>query len=77
MYYNNDDLEKATGYYERTLEIRKEKFGANHVEVAHCFMWLGNLYNKKGDLEKAKDYCERALAIRKEQLGPNHVDVIE
>ena len=57
------------------VEIEKETFGHNHVNVARSFMWLGDLYCKNGDLEKAKDYYERALEIRKEQLGANHVDV--
>ena len=75
MYYNNDDLDKARDQPERTLEVVKEQFGPNHVNVAHCFMCLGNLYCKEGDLEKAKDYYERALEVRKEPLGRNHVDV--
>jgi tetratricopeptide (TPR) repeat protein len=57
------------------VEIEKETFGHNHVNVARSFMWLDDLYCKNGDLEKAKDYYERALEIRKEQLGGNHVDV--
>jgi tetratricopeptide (TPR) repeat protein len=50
--------------------FKKQKFFSNHVDVAHSFVWLGNLHYKKGELEKAKDYYERAFEIGKEELGP-------
>ena len=66
---------KAKDYFERALEIRKEQFGPNHVDVAASYNNLGMVYRDTGEFAKAQDYYERALEIRKEQLGPNHVDV--
>ena len=74
MSYNNlgdvhcktGDLEKAKGYHEWTLEIRKEQLGFNHVDVAKSYNNLGNVYRKRGDLEKGKECYQWALEIQKE-----------
>ena len=58
MYNDTGDLEKAKEYHQLALEIRKERLGPNHVDVAASYHNLRLVYRKTGDLEKAKEYHE-------------------
>ena len=73
QYYSSFNI--AVEYYQQVLEIQKEQFGPNHVDVGRCYNNLGAVYSETGNLNKAKEYYQLALEIKKEQLGPKHVDV--
>ena len=82
-FYNNmgllhrllGDYQQAKEYYERTLSIRLNKVGPDHVDVAHTYHIMGTLYRHMGDHRQAKEYYLRALSIKLNKLGPDHVVV--
>ena len=69
------DYQQAKEYYERTLSMRLNKLGPDHVDVAHTYHIMGTLYRHMGDHPQAKEYYLRALSIRLNKLGPDHVVV--
>ena len=75
VYYNSmGDYDEALKYYEKSLAIRKEKLGENHLDTATSYTNIGLIYKKKGEYDKALKYYEKSLAIRKEKLGNDHPD---
>ena len=69
------DYQQAKDYYERTLSIKLNKLGPDHVDVAVTYHSIGNLHRDLGDLHRAKEYYERTLFIQLNKLGPDNVDV--
>ena len=69
------DYQQAKEYYERTLSMRLNKLGPDHVDVAHTYHIMGTLYRHMGDHRQAKEYYLRALSIRLNKLGPDHLAV--
>ena len=69
------DYQQAKEYYERTLSMRLNKLGPDHVDVAHTYHIMGTLYRHMGDHRQAKEYYLRALSIRLNKFGPDHVVV--
>ena len=69
------DYQQAKEYYERTLSMRLNKLGPDHVDVAYTYHIMGTLYRHMGDHRQAKEYYLRALSIRLNKLGPDHVVV--
>ena len=70
------NLEKAKEYHERSLAIRLEKLGAQHVDVGSSYYNLAVVREDQGDLEQAKEYCELALTILTNKRGTEHPLVV-
>ena len=65
------DRQQTRECYERALDIRLEKPGPEHADVASTYNTLGAVYYNMGNLQQAKEYYERALDIRLKSLGPS------
>jgi CHAT domain-containing protein/Tfp pilus assembly protein PilF len=68
------DLDKAEKMFQRALEIRENKLGIEHTDVALSLSNLGNVYWQKADFEKAEQMFQRALDIRGRTVGDEHQD---
>merc|ERR1711991_325923 len=75
VYKSLGEYEKAITYFDKDLQITKDKLGENHVDVAASYNNLGNVYKSLGEYQKAITYYDKALQKYKDQLGENHVDV--
>ncbi len=64
----------ALPLYEKSLQIRKEAVGENHLDYASSLNNLATLYLKMGKYSEALPLYKEALKIRKEILGENHSD---
>lgn len=63
--------------YLQALQIRRELFGTNHVDVAASLSNLALLHEAMGSFNEALVLHEQALAIRVSCLGPEHELVAE
>ena len=63
------DLQLASDYYQRALEIRLERFGPNHYDVFASYHNLSIVFSGKGERERAEYYRRRAQQIRPEYQG--------
>ena len=75
IYQHLGDLEQAREYQQRSLAIRLEKLGPEHVDVARSYNNLASIYKDLGDFKQPKEYQQRSLAIRLDKVGPEHVGV--
>lgn len=62
--------------FERSLEIREQVLGADHLDVAQSLHRLAATYLTKREFAKTESLFQRALAIREKVLGPDHPDAI-
>ena len=76
-YRDIGDYNKAIEYHKKTLEIRINTLGDDHLGVVNSYNNLGVAYNSLGDYNKAIEYHEKALEIRINTLGENHPDVAD
>jgi tetratricopeptide (TPR) repeat protein len=67
--------EEAIGYYEKSLEINRKLFSANHPDLATSYDHIGNAYHNMGEYSKAISYYEKALEIFQKTLPENHSDL--
>jgi len=79
------ELLKFTGWYlgeraryteaepllQRTLAIREQQLGAEHLDTAFSAATLAWLYEKEGKYAEAEPLFQRALVIYEQQLGPS------
>lgn len=66
--------DKAIESFETALEIRKDKLGPEHPDVAKSLVFLGDLYRLYDiDLDRSEEYYLRALAILRQSLGEDHL----
>ena len=59
----------------KSLEIRQEILGPDHLELAGSHSNLAIVHFESDSHEKAIEHFERALDIRKKHLGPDHPEV--
>ena len=62
VYYMMDDLDKVMDTYEESYEIRLEKLGKVHIDVATTRNNMGVVYMKKGEHDAAMECFSTALA---------------
>ena len=72
IYYILGEYDKAIGYYEKALKIRKVSLGENHPSTATSYNNIGSAWHRKGEYDKAIGYYEKDLKITKASLGENH-----
>ncbi|ETO09810.1 hypothetical protein RFI_27564 [Reticulomyxa filosa] len=75
LLHNKREYDKAVKYYERSLNIRLDKFGHDHIHVTHSYNNLGIIYSDKGEYHKAIEYYEKSLKITLAKLGYDHIHV--
>ncbi len=69
----DDALTPAT----RTLTIREQVLGPNHLAVAEALYGLASIYDDKENYEKAEPLFQRALTIREQGLSPAHSEYMD
>ena len=75
VYNRLGEYQKAKGFHERALMIRRRVFGENHYDVASSYNNLASVYYSLGEYDPAKDLHEKALMIRKKIFGKDHANV--
>jgi tetratricopeptide (TPR) repeat protein len=72
-YYENQGLyDAAIPWGEECLNVIRERFGAEHPDVATSLNNLALLYESQGKYEAAEPLYIQALAIAERTLGENH-----
>lgn len=67
--------EKALKAYKKSLKLKKETLGSNHVSVATTLNNMGSVYFSRGDYKKALKAYEKALQVMIVLLGDDHLNV--
>ncbi|MGP1274071.1 MAG: CHAT domain-containing protein [Caulobacterales bacterium] len=65
-------LDEAEAVHRQVLDIRRELYPENHVQVARSYFELGVILNARGDIDGARELVERSLAIREAVLEEGH-----
>ena len=68
-------FDAAEPLLKRSLQIRRERFGNKHTQVADSLHSLSVFHFLEGDFEGAEALCREALAMRRELFGEQHLDV--
>ncbi len=68
-YYLQYEPDSALAYYQRTLEIRENLYGKNHIKVADIHDKIGLAYDDRGDYQDALKYKLLAIKIAQELTG--------
>ncbi|RCJ33356.1 NB-ARC domain-containing protein [Nostoc punctiforme NIES-2108] len=75
-FYNTQGLyNQALPWYEKCLEVTKNRLGDEHPDVATSFNNLAFLYGFQGRYSDAEPFYIQALALRRKLLGDEHPDV--
>lgn len=65
----------AMEQYERSMEIMKEFFGENYIQLATGYNNMGTIYYTQGDIGRAAEYFVMAARIIEINLGPTHSSI--
>jgi tetratricopeptide (TPR) repeat protein len=68
---------EAEPFSVRSLEIREQQLGAEHLDTATSLNGLATLYQWQGRYSEAEPFFVRSLSIREQQLGAMHPNVAE
>jgi tetratricopeptide (TPR) repeat protein len=77
LYHCQGKYSLAEGLYKKSLDLKKQLWGEDDLEVALNIYNLAILYSAKRQYVEAEDLFRRALAMREAKLGSNHADLIE
>src|SRR5262249_56463826 len=66
---------RAEPLAQRALQIREDKLGKDHPDVATALNNLAGLYWTQGQYARAEPLCLRALQMRQDKLGKDHPDL--
>ena len=77
LLYNSGDYNKSEELYSRSLKIRMNLFGKDHLETVESEIGLANIFNVHALFDKAEPLYQHALKIREKYLGKAHEKVIE
>jgi len=69
--------DRGVALIQRSLDLRRQHLGLEHVDTAESLHRVGTGLNMKGDYATAEAHLQEALAIRERLLGREHVDVAE
>jgi tetratricopeptide (TPR) repeat protein len=69
------NYERALEFYEKSLKIKLEMLGDEHLDIVDLYNNIGLLWSKKGDYDKALHFCHKCLDICLKKLGEEHADV--
>ena len=76
QYYYKKNLDSALLYWKKTLKIRIEILGENHIKVADSYNNIGVIYENI-DYNLALEYHFKAMKVRKKILGDKHFSVAD
>ena len=69
------DYRQAAALHQRTLTIREQALGPQHLDVAITLNNLAGLYQAQGDSRLAASLYQHTLAIKEQTLGAQHPEV--
>jgi serine/threonine protein kinase/tetratricopeptide (TPR) repeat protein len=69
--------ERAIGFLQRSLSLRKQHLGTDHPDTLTSMNDLGRAYESAGKLKLALPLFEETLGLRKAKLGPDHADTLD
>ena len=70
--YKLGNLRASLGYYQRALELCRQRHGDGHVETALALRNVATAYRDLGDCKQALELSEQALAMSLAVYGPRH-----
>jgi serine/threonine protein kinase/Tfp pilus assembly protein PilF len=66
--------DQAQPLIERGLDVRRELYGEDSVDVARSLYNLNRVYEQKGDLERSESLARQSLDITQRLHGPDHLE---
>ncbi|MBW8877301.1 MAG: serine/threonine protein kinase [Acidobacteria bacterium] len=69
--------DSAAPLLERSLALRRQRWGETHPEVAECLDNLADLYLRRDEISRAEEAARRALAIRRARGGESDPAILE
>lgn len=76
-YWYSKDLTEAHEHFNKSIRLRKEILGNNHISISNIYFNLATTAYSENNFLDAKVNYEKCLEIRKLFLNENHIDVIE
>lgn len=73
----NEAFEDAERHGRRALELARERFGAEHIEVATCLALLASVAHRRFDYEEALEWAEQAVKVRSKYAQENPSNMYE
>ena len=77
VYLAIGEYEKAEAMRREVLQLRRQVFGAEHLDVARALHQRAQVRSFRGDPAGAEAREREALAMRRRLLGPEHQDVAQ
>lgn len=74
-YLNLWNTEKAEELYKKSLAIKQDIYGDDHIEISNSLHNIGHIYVQDGKFEEGDSLLTIALQIRRENLEPNDPDI--
>lgn len=69
------DLATADSLWQRSLVLREQEYGPQHVRLGPVLDALGRVCSRRGEHVRAEAYLRRSLAIREASLPPQHPSI--
>ena len=73
----NEAFDDAERHGRRALELARERFGADHAEVATCLALLASVAHRRFDYEEALEWAEQAVEVRSKYAKESPSDLYE
>ena len=70
--YEDIDVSKAIEFYLKSLDIKQNMFGEEHITVAEVLYNIGLVYPKIRETNKAIECFQKARAIKEKMYGKEH-----
>ncbi len=75
VYHLTGQLDAAVEAHDEALELKREVFGPEHIEVAFSLSNLGKLYIDLGEFDRAEALIREAIELFAATLGADHGNV--
>jgi len=75
LYSNQDNIDEAFKYFEKSLNIKKNELGDEHLITAETYYELAILYNKNKYYKDALELYQKVMNIRIKMLPEDHLDI--
>ncbi len=73
--YGLGRYDKAEPLLRQALELRRELYGPESLEVARTLEYLGRIYFERGRYKESARLLRRSLALKRRFLGDEHIEV--
>ncbi|VTT97339.1 serine threonine protein kinase : Probable serine/threonine protein kinase OS=Blastopirellula marina DSM 3645 GN=DSM3645_26589 PE=4 SV=1: Pkinase: TPR_12: TPR_12: TPR_10: TPR_10 [Gemmataceae bacterium] len=77
VYLDQGRVREAEPLLNEAIQLRRKRFGDDHVEMASSLQSMGVLHISTGEFERAGPELERALELRRKYLDDDHVLVAD